>query len=158
MAAFSEQLRREREQRGVAIDAISEQTKVAPRYIRALEAGEFAEMPGGVFRKSFVRSYITALGLDEGVWMPRFEQSCRASGLMEPADTQWVTFAENVKRNRGSMRHRRSAGIGLAILMILLGLSIATWCVWRAETHRRLVPGRPAWLHLKHRADKAAQG
>ena len=158
MAAFSEQLRREREQRGVAIDSICDATKVSPRYIRALEAGEFGDMPGGVFRKSFVRSYIGALGLDEDIWMPRFEQSCRESGLTDSKDAQWVAFAENVKRNRGPMRHRRSAGIGLAILVMLAGLSIAGWCVWRLETHRSVVPTRPAWLRLKHRTDKAALG
>jgi cytoskeleton protein RodZ len=152
VAAFGEQLRREREERKVSIDAICDATKVSSRYIRALEAGDFAEMPGGVFRKGIVRSYVAALGLEGDVWMQRFEQSCRDSGVIDPADAQWAAFAENVKRGRGSMRQRMKWS-GLAILAILLVLvvAIAAWCGWRLATHRSLIPPRPAWLHLGHR-------
>jgi cytoskeleton protein RodZ len=159
VAAFGNQLRRERERRGLTIDAICETTKVSPRYIRAVEAGNFAEIPGGVFRKGFVRSYISALELDESVWMRRFEQSCRDSGLAGAADTQWVAFAENVKRGRGSMRYRMSwGGTALRTLTVLLALTLAGWCGWRLVNHQRLVPSSPAWLHSKHPARKASAG
>jgi cytoskeleton protein RodZ len=159
MAAFSDQLRRERERRGLAIDEICETTKVSPRYIRAVEAGNFAEIPGGVFRKSFVRSYIGALGLDEAIWMGRFEQSCRDTGLSDPGDTQWVTFAENVKRGRGSMHYRiRWGTTALRTLAIFIVLSLAGWCGWRLVSHQRLVPSSPAWLHSRHRGQKASVG
>ena len=104
--AFGEQLRREREQRGVALEAICDATKVPARHIRALEAGAFADLPGGVFRRGFLRSYLNALGLEEVSWMRRFEQSCRESGLPEPPETGWVAFAENVKNNRAATRRR----------------------------------------------------
>src|SRR6202522_4039672 len=81
LAAFGEQLRREREERGVAVEAICSATKVPLRHIRALEAGALRELPGGVFRRGFVRSYLSALGLEEDSWMKRFEESCRESGL-----------------------------------------------------------------------------
>ena len=45
-----------------------------------------AELPGGVFRRGFVRSYLGALGLEEGAWMRRFEESCRESGVRDPAE------------------------------------------------------------------------
>ncbi len=159
MAAFGSQLRRERERRGLTIDAICETTKVSPRYIRAVEAGKFADIPGGVFRKGFVRSYIGALELDESVWMRRFEQSCRDSGLAVAGDTQWVAFAENVKRSRGSIRHRmRWGGMALRTLSIFLILTLAGWCGWRLVTHQKLVPSSPAWYHSKHRAAKTPAG
>jgi cytoskeletal protein RodZ len=159
MPAFSDQLRRERERRGLAIDEICETTKVSPRYIRAVEAGNFAEIPGGVFRKSFVRSYICALGLDETVWMGRFEQSCRDTGLTDPADTQWVAFAENVKRSRGPRRYRMRRGVAaLRTLSLFIALSLAGWCGWRLATHQKLLPLSPAWLHSKQRALKASAG
>jgi len=159
VAAFGNQLRRERERRGLTVDAICETTKVSPRYIRAVEAGNFAEIPGGVFRKGFVRSYIRALELDEGVWMRRFEQSCQETGLADPGDTQWVAFAENVKRGRGPLRDRiRWGGMALWTLFILLVLTLAGWCGWKLATHRKLMPSSPAWLHSKHRAAKAPTG
>ena len=84
-AAFGEELRRAREERGVAVEAICAATKVPARHIRALEAGALGELPGGVFRRGFVRSYLGALGLEEDAWMRRFEESCRQSGVGEPA-------------------------------------------------------------------------
>src|ERR1035438_9519548 len=97
--AFGEQLRRAREERGVALETICEATKVPARHYRALEAGDLQELPGGVFRRAFVRSYLGVVGLEEGAWMKRFEESCRESGVGEPAGMEWVAFAENVKRS-----------------------------------------------------------
>src|SRR5580698_1389742 len=77
LAAFGEELRREREERGVAVEAICNATKVPMRHIRALEAGAFRELPGGVFRRGFVRSYLGVLGLEEGPWLKRFDECCR---------------------------------------------------------------------------------
>ena len=69
MERFCDELRWEREQRKVSIEAICEQTKVSPRHLRALEAGDYSELPGGVFRKGIVRSYLAALGLEESAWL-----------------------------------------------------------------------------------------
>ena len=88
MAAFGEELRRAREERGMAMEAICAATKVPLKHIRALEAGALAELPGGVFRRGFVRSYLGVLGLEEGSWMRRFEESCRESGMRDPNDME----------------------------------------------------------------------
>jgi cytoskeleton protein RodZ len=148
VAAFGEELRRAREERGVAVETICEATKVPARHIRALEAGELDQLPGGVFRRGFVRSYLHVLGLEEAAWMRRFEDSCRESGMRDPAELEWVPFAENVKNSRVAPR-RRMAVRGVVIVLVLLGLAV--WCGWRLKTHRRLLP---RWdrveLRLRH--------
>lgn len=106
-AAFGQQLRRERERRGLGVDAVCEATKVPIRHILSLEAGAFEDLPGGVFRRGFLRSYLEALGLDESAWMARFEETYRGS-TSEPSDSAWTTFAENVKNSRSKPRRRRS--------------------------------------------------
>jgi cytoskeletal protein RodZ len=144
LAAFGEELRRAREERGLAVETICESTKVPAKHIRALEAGAFEELPGGVFRRGFVRSYLAELGLEEGAWMKRFEESCRESGMGDPAGMEWVTFAENVKNSRAGARRRmriRWAGVGL----LLAALGVAGWCGWRVATHRRLLPTHHVW-------------
>jgi len=153
--AFGEQLRREREQRGMDVEAICDATKVPVRHIRALEAGAFRELPGGVFRRGLVRSYLGALGLEEGSWMKLFEQSCRESGMREPGDTDWATFAENVSNSRGMPRRRtRLKWAGLAAMVSILGLG--GWCGWRLETHQSLLPRHLVWNSLKSWVDNAA--
>jgi cytoskeleton protein RodZ len=147
VAAFGEELRRAREERGMAIEAICEATKVPAKHIRALEAGALQELPGGVFRRGFVRSYLNVLGLDEGAWMKRFEESCRESGMRDPAEMEWVTFAENVKSSRSAPRRR--VGIwSLGVVIVLAAISLAGWCCWRLATHHRLLPSPMVWTAM----------
>jgi cytoskeleton protein RodZ len=154
VAAFGEELRREREVRGVAVEAICNATKVPMRHIRALEAGAFRELPGGVFRRGFVRSYLGVLGLEEGPWLKRFEECCRESGVWDPAGTEWTTFAENVKNSRGLPQRRMRLRWAGAVL-IVTALILAGWCGWRLATHRALFPRHPVLRGLKSWVDNA---
>ncbi|MDR3745365.1 MAG: helix-turn-helix domain-containing protein [Acidobacteriaceae bacterium] len=142
MAEFGEQLRRERERRGVSVEAICAATKISAKHIRALEAGDFAKLPGGVIRRGFVRSYLGVLGLEEDVWLERFEQSCRESGLREPTVAEWGRFAENVKNGRSGIR-RRMGLMWLVLVALLVALAMAGWCGWRFASHRKvpIIPG-----------------
>jgi cytoskeletal protein RodZ len=152
VAAFGEELRRAREERGLAVETICEATKVPAKHIRALEAGALGELPGGVFRRGFVRSYLGALGLEEGTWMQRFEQSCRESGMRDPAEMEWATFAENIKNNRvGPRRRVGMKGIGIGLLVV--ALAVAGWCGWRLASHRRVLPLPMIWTYLKSWVD-----
>jgi hypothetical protein len=65
LGAFGEKLRKQREQRNIALDAISNTTKISTRMLRALEDEHFDQLPGGVFNKGFVRAYARQVGLDE---------------------------------------------------------------------------------------------
>jgi cytoskeleton protein RodZ len=137
MERFCDELRWERERRKVSIEKISEETKVATRHLLALEAGEYSALPGGVFRKGIVRSYLTAVGLDEASWIERFEASLVESGGAETAD--WTEFAENVRRNRvGGEARNNSRWMGVA--MMVLSLAALGWGVWKFALHGRLIP------------------
>lgn len=154
MAEFGEELRREREQRGLGVEAICQVTKVSAKHIHALEAGELQELPGGVFRRGFVRSYLGALGLEQEAWMRRFEESCRENGVSESAGTEWVAFAENVKNGRIS--NRRQLGVRwVAAGMVLASLALAGWCGWRLAKHWRLLPAPLVWIDLNSWVDNA---
>ena len=62
---FGEYLRREREMRGVSLAEISAATKISTRFLQAIENEELSKLPGGIFTRSFVRTYARYLGLDE---------------------------------------------------------------------------------------------
>jgi len=158
VTAFGEELRRAREDRGVAVEAICSATKLSARHIRALEAGAFWELPGGLFRRGFLRSYLGALGLKEDPWMQRFEQSCRESGLKEPDEREWVPFAENVKNSRMDMRRGTGAGMGKGWAwagIMLAVLALAGWFGWRLMLHRRPLPVPLIWMNMKSCVDNA---
>ena len=65
MASFGENLRREREARGVTLEDISKTTKISVRLLQAIENEDFERLPGGVFNTNFVRQYARQVGLDE---------------------------------------------------------------------------------------------
>ncbi|MGH9452701.1 MAG: RodZ domain-containing protein [Terriglobia bacterium] len=64
MGSFGENLRREREMRGVTLKEISDSTKISIRFLECLEGEEFSKLPGGIFTRSFIRCYANYLGLD----------------------------------------------------------------------------------------------
>jgi cytoskeleton protein RodZ len=139
MERFCDELRGERERRKVSIETICEATKVSSRHLHALEAGEYDQLPGGVFRKGIVRSYLGALGLDETTWLERFEASLRESGVVSADGNDWIEFAENVRRNRIGTEPAtglRWMGVG----MMLASLMALGWGVWKFALHRHFVP------------------
>jgi cytoskeletal protein RodZ len=64
MGSFGENLRRERELRGVSLREIADGTKIALRFLEALEDDRIDVLPGGLFPRSFVRQYAAFVGLD----------------------------------------------------------------------------------------------
>jgi cytoskeleton protein RodZ len=139
MERFCDELRWERERRQVSIETICDQTKVASRHFLALEAGEYSALPGGVFRKGIVRSYLAALGLDEVPWIERFEASLRESGTSSAEAKDWTEFAENVRRNRGGSESPNTMR-WMGVAMMLGSLMALGWGVWKFALHGRLIP------------------
>ncbi len=137
MERFGDKLRIEREQRKVTLDTICLMTKVSVRHLEMLEAGRLTELPGGVFRKGIVRSYLSAVGLEETPWLERFENTLREMGATVSSDNDWIEFAENVRRNRGGGRSNSgSRWIGVAVMVAML--VVLGWGVWKFVLHGRL--------------------
>lgn len=64
MGSFGENLRRERELRGVSLREIADHTKIGIRFLEALEEDRVEVLPGGLFPRAFVKQYATFVGLD----------------------------------------------------------------------------------------------
>ena len=144
MGQFGDELRRERETRGVALETISEKTKVITRYLTALEDEKFDVLPGGILSKGIVRGYARTVGLDETTWVERFVTASREHGKSE-GDGDWAQFVENVGKSR-VRPHRHRAGLRIAgVLVVLLLLAGAGWAVWRYMNER--VPAVEAQQH-----------
>src|ERR1700674_466282 len=65
IGTFGESLKRERELRGVTLEEISTATRIATRFLEAIENEQWERLPGGVFNRGFVRAVARYLGLDE---------------------------------------------------------------------------------------------
>ncbi len=63
--SLGEKFRAAREQRGISISEVAEQTRISPLYLEAIDADNYKTLPGGIFNKGFVRSYAKYVGVDE---------------------------------------------------------------------------------------------
>jgi cytoskeletal protein RodZ len=85
-------LRQAREQRGLTIRDIANTTKIAPAALNAIEHNDFARLPGGVFRRAYVRAFAIEVGLDADEltreYRSRFEIETPA-GPLPPRKADW---------------------------------------------------------------------
>jgi cytoskeleton protein RodZ len=113
LTGFGEYLRRERELRGVTLEEISAATRISIRFLEAIESEELSKLPGGIFTRSFVRSYARFLGLDE----ERVLTDCQLAGRQKPeVDIRRIT-ANRARQNDAALRTRV---IGLVVAAVLL--------------------------------------
>jgi len=57
-------LRQRREERQILLSTIADQTKIGLSLLEGLERGDVSRWPSGIFRRAFVKSYASAIGLD----------------------------------------------------------------------------------------------
>jgi hypothetical protein len=94
---FGPRLRLERERRQIALSSIASNTKISAAFFEALERDDVSRWPSGIFRRSFIRAYAVAIGLDADEvtreFLERFPDPDRtfapvpAAGPPAPADT-----------------------------------------------------------------------
>jgi cytoskeletal protein RodZ len=94
LASFGEELRREREIRGISVKEIADATKISKRFLEAIERNDHKTLPAPVFTRGFVREYARYLGLNAeemvnrynfaAVGDDRIEQSAHLERLTTP--------------------------------------------------------------------------
>jgi transcriptional regulator with XRE-family HTH domain len=80
---FGRRLRMERERRRITLASVAENTKIGLSLLKGLEHDDISRWPNGIFRRSFIRSYAKAVGLDADAiareFFERFPESSEAS-------------------------------------------------------------------------------
>jgi cytoskeletal protein RodZ len=72
MISFGDELKRERELRGISLDQLARATKIGVRFLRAIDAGQVDAIPGEFYRRAYIRAYARYLGLDEEQALARY--------------------------------------------------------------------------------------
>jgi transcriptional regulator with XRE-family HTH domain len=71
---FGRRLRLERERRRIALSSIAENTKISIALFEELERDNASHWPSGIFRRSFIRAYAQAIGIDADATTREFLQ------------------------------------------------------------------------------------
>ncbi len=114
MPSFGENLRREREMRGVTLQEISVATKISVRFLQDLENEDFRQLPGGIFTRSFIRAYAKYLGLDE-------ERVIAEYHLAVPSKSEFDLTRMAVGKSGEHREGSRGPVMALLLAAVLLG-------------------------------------
>lgn len=114
-------LRQLREARGLTQEAVSLETRIPVGSIRKIEDNRFAELPGEVFVRGFLRAYARAVGADPLRVLAVYDD---LRGPAEPQKTsRWPGLF--------LIQRRRRAGLVLAVLVFLVILGLLFAFVYR---------------------------
>jgi cytoskeleton protein RodZ len=124
---FGERLKRERELREVSTDEICSATRIAPKFLEALENEEWEKLPGGVFGRGFVRTIARYLGLSEENLLSEYDlargevitPSAQRPEERIPSTPKWVP-----------------ATVLLVVIVVILALILGGRYAWRQHAAR----------------------
>ena len=126
MSDFGARLKAAREARGVSLRQIAAATKISMSALEALERGDFARLPGGIFSRAFVRAYALQVGLDPEETVNQF--------LVEYGEFQnnsaEAAAPEVSADDREFLERQRKAAMVLRIALIVIVLEIIAALVW----------------------------
>ncbi|CAN5847080.1 hypothetical protein BH18ACI5_BH18ACI5_30180 [soil metagenome] len=72
LESFGARLRQHREEQGIALGTIAEQSKIKGSLLEALERDDVSQWPSGIYRRAYIRAYAHAIGLDPDVVLREF--------------------------------------------------------------------------------------
>ena len=71
---FHEWLKALRQEAGYSVDEVCEKTKVHPKFVKALEDGEFQALPSRMHLKAFALTYVQVCGGDRDIAVEKIQQ------------------------------------------------------------------------------------
>lgn len=155
LASFGEELRREREIRGISLKEIADATKISKRFLEAIERNDHKTLPAPVFTRGFVREYARYLGLNAEDMVNRYNFAAAGDDRIEQTphlqalahtqtavpEQEWPKKREQPKKGIPAPYARVDRNIYLLIVIVAAMLGIAYWAVQHkraeAEAARR---------------------
>lgn len=133
---FGESLKREREMRGVTLEEIAAATRIAERFLKAIENEQWDQLPGGVFNRGFVRAMARYLGLDEESIVAEYTLAVGD----RPSVPVWTGSPPTVTPDQPWLAWGITA---LVIILLLVGgwFGAKRFLAWRAARHAVQPPG-----------------
>ncbi len=127
--SFGPYLKNERELRGITLEEIAAATKIHIKYLQALEDERYADLPGEVFVKGFLRSFAKAIGADGDDIVAAYDQLADKKFPERPVPS---AFSENEK-NQSSLS-------GVIIWGLLVVLAAAGYFYFKPFASKTRLP------------------
>ncbi len=144
LASFGEELRREREIRGISLKEIADATKISKRFLEALESNDHKTLPAPVFTRGFVREYARYVGLNVEEMVNRYNFAAANDDRIEKPP-QVEKYAKQLPRDI-SPKPSPKRGIPPAyakvdrnaIVVVIIAVALAAVAWWAIQNKRRM--------------------
>ncbi|HEX6159338.1 MAG TPA: RodZ domain-containing protein [Thermoanaerobaculia bacterium] len=135
LASFGEELKREREIRGISLKEIADATKISKRFLEAIERNDHKTLPAPVFTRGFVREYARYLGLSVEDMVNRYNYAAAADERIEKPHPHPMggapprDISPKPQPKRGIPHARVDRNILILVLIALAFGGVAYWAV-----------------------------
>ena len=144
LASFGEELRREREIRGISLKEIADATKISRRFLDAIERNDHKTLPAPVFTRGFVREYARYLGLNSEEMVNRYNFGAAGDDRIEHSDhLERLVHPEPVVAPKPvgiPPPYKRVDRNLILTVFIIAGLVAVTWWAWTMKRTRTEQP------------------
>lgn len=125
MQELGTELKQAREQQGLTLEQVQQDTKIRSRYLEAIEQGDLSVLPGLVYARGFIKSYAEYLGLNGHELMERHGliQNQAAEGAQTDALRRAAKKPVSVDVTKPSVGNSRLlpqivAGVGVVAVLV----------------------------------------
>jgi cytoskeleton protein RodZ len=73
MGPLGQELKATREKRKLTLTQVAKDIRISSRYLESLEEGRYAELPGGMYNRAFLRSYCEYLDMEPQAFLEQYE-------------------------------------------------------------------------------------
>jgi cytoskeleton protein RodZ len=119
-------LREARTRQGLDINDMEMRTKIRAKYLRALEAEQFDQLPGHTYIKGFLRTYADSLGMDGQLYVDEYN-SRFVTGEEEQALYTRRAPSQPRRRRHHERHESRLVAIAVSAIIVLTALVFAAW-------------------------------
>jgi cytoskeletal protein RodZ len=132
MIPIGQDLKRERELRGISLKEIAESTKINIRFLRALEEDQLDILPGKFFTRGIIRGYAKYLGLEEDSVLNKYHDALQILDRNEKEEEE--PFTQSSPMNIRNVI--RITAFGAAVIAVVVTL----FFIFRGETPPPIKP------------------
>lgn len=118
---LGEKLRQAREENGLALADVAEQTRISSLYLEAIENDDYKILPGGIFNKGFIKSYAKFVGIDEQEAMMDYQSQLARTEGVAPPESEQRTYRPEVLTDDHSGSMLPTIIVAALVLAIMTG-------------------------------------
>jgi len=122
---FGPRLRMERERRRITLDSIADNTKISVGLLKDLEQDNVSRWPAGIYRRSFIKAYAQAIGLDPDDIAREFVERFPEQEIFGPAP-----------EDRPTVEPEPAPPAGLRLTLVQTEAPFTRGCILRAVRSR----------------------